>query len=127
MSARTVANVIERWRERQAEFARWDALVDGAKLLGELLADLEAVEHSDTPVSLSIAAAQSGYSADHLSRLIRSGKLRDYGRKHAPRVRLSETPTKPRLAVSGPKLYDPAADARSLVELSAVRRNRNAS
>lgn len=123
----TVTQVMERWRERQAEFARWGAQVDGAKLLGELLSDLEAVEHSDAPVSLSAAAAQSGYSTDHLSRLIRSGKLTDYGRKHAPRVKISECPTKPRLAVWGPKSYDPRADARSLVELSAVRRKRNAS
>lgn len=115
MSARTIGDVIERWRERQAEFARWGAQVEGAKLLGELLSDLEAVEHSDTPVPLSVAAAQSGYSADHLSRLIRSGKLTDYGRKHAPRVKLSECPTKPRLAVWGAKAYDPDADARSLV------------
>lgn len=122
-----IADVIERWRGRQAEFARWGAQVDGARLLGELLADLEAVEHSDTPVSLSVAAARSGYSADHLSRLIRSGKITDHGRKHAPRVRLSECPTKPRLAVWGPKAYDPGADARFLVELSAVGRRRNAS
>lgn len=126
-SLRTIGDVIERWRERQAEFSRWGAHVDGAKLLGELLSDLEAVEHSGTPVSLSIAAAHSGYSADSLSRLIRSGKLTNYGRKHAPRVRLSECPTKPRLAVPGPKLYNPDADARSLVELSAVRRKQGAS
>lgn len=110
-----ISDVIERWEAKRGEFARYSAQVDGAALVTEMLADLESLAACETAVSLSVAAAQSGYCADYLSRLIREGKLTNYGRKHAPRVRLSECPTKPRLAVSSQKSYDPRADARSLV------------
>jgi hypothetical protein len=46
-------------------------------------------------VSLTEAARAKGYTPDHIGRLVRQGKLKDYGRPKAPRVRLSELPRKP--------------------------------
>lgn len=60
-------------------------------------AELDAALAAESAVllSLSEAARVTGYSADHFSPLIRVGKLQNYGRKHAPRVRLAELPRKP--------------------------------
>ncbi|MFZ5625226.1 MAG: hypothetical protein ACOY71_12525 [Gemmatimonadota bacterium] len=41
----------------------------------------------DEPLTLKEAARLTGYSIDHLCRLVREGKLANVGRKHAPRVR----------------------------------------
>jgi hypothetical protein len=82
---------------RRAELARWGALVQGDRLIDEVLADLDEVEreHHGRLLKLAEAARTCGYSADHLRVLIRAGKLNDYGRPHAPRVRLDELPVKP--------------------------------
>lgn len=45
-------------------------------------------------VSLSEAGSLCGYSDDHLGKLVRAGILKNYGRKHAPRVRVAELPQK---------------------------------
>ena len=48
----------------------------------------------DEVVTLVRAAEISGFSADHLGRQIREGKLANAGRKNAPRLRLSDLPLK---------------------------------
>lgn len=58
----------------------------------ELEASLQAGAHEI--VTLDVAANESGFSADHLGRLIRQGKLRNYGQKRTPRVRLADVPRK---------------------------------
>ena len=73
--------------------------------------DLEAtlVERDDTTFSLVEAARESGYSADHLGRLVRDGKIPNAGRPGAPRIALKDlprkahTPTEPRLAHTPPR------------------------
>jgi hypothetical protein len=45
-------------------------------------------------LTLHGAAQISGYSADHLGRLIRQGTLRNVGRPRAPRVRRGDLPRK---------------------------------
>jgi hypothetical protein len=82
---------------RRAELARLGALVQGDRLIDEILADLDAVEREvkGKLVKLSEASRACGYTTDHLRVLIRAGKLTDYGRPHAPRVRLDELPKKP--------------------------------
>lgn len=82
---------------RRAELARLGALVQGDRLIDEILADLDAVEREAQGklVKLSEASRACGYTPDHLRVLIRTGKLTDYGRPHAPRVRLDELPRKP--------------------------------
>jgi len=82
---------------RRAELARLGALVQGDRLIDEILEDLDAVEREQRGklLKLSEASRACGYTADHLRVLIKAGKLTDYGRPHAPRVRLDELPAKP--------------------------------
>ncbi len=86
---------------RRDELARLGALVQGERLLDEVLAELDAVarEANGKLLKLSDAASACGYTADHLRTLIKAGKLTDYGQPHAPRVRCDELPLKPGHAV----------------------------
>src|SRR5436309_8589118 len=73
----TREDFVTRWRSRQSEWARIGALVDGARVCEDVLQDFEAVARAedDAALTLSEAAAASGYSSDHLRRLHRLGKL----------------------------------------------------
>ena len=104
-----------RWRTRQTEWARVGALVDGARLCEDVLQDFEAVTRAedDAELSLSEAAAESGYSSDHLRRLHRLGKLPAYRKGRNLFFRSGDLPRKP----TAPNLsqYDPVADARRVI------------
>jgi hypothetical protein len=97
---RALNDLRARWRARREEFARFQAAVDGAALCDELLADLDeticAVD--DELLTLSQAAKVSGYSADHLGRLVRDGKLPNAGRPYSPRIKTQCIAAKTRLA-----------------------------
>ena len=58
--------------------------------------DLEAtlVERDETTFSLVEAARESGYTADHLGRLVRDGKIPNAGRPGAPRIAIKDLPRK---------------------------------
>ncbi len=76
-------------------------------------------EHAEERLTLAEASARSGYSQDHLARLIREGRLPNAGRPHAPRIRAADLPTRRsrqnNVVVSkGPRVYDPVADARAI-------------
>jgi hypothetical protein len=90
----TREDFVTRWRTRQNEWARIGALVDGARVCEDMLQDFEAVTRAedDAELSLSEAAAESGYSSDHLRRLHRLGKLPAYrkGRPVLPLERFTE-------------------------------------
>lgn len=113
------AEVVARWTARRNELQKLGATVDGAKICDEFLADLAALATSEGFVTLTEAARHTGYTADSLSRMIREGRLTNHGRKHAPRVRVSECPKKPArpegLAGRYANAYHPDTDARSLV------------
>lgn len=86
--------------------------------LEQAAAELEDALHSATAhvVTLEQAATVSGYTADHLARLLRTGRIPNAGRRNAPRIRVGDLPSKQRSvarATSG--TYDPDADARSLM------------
>jgi hypothetical protein len=68
-------------------------------------------------LTLAEAARRTGYSAEHLARLIRQGKLPNAGVPNRPRIRAGDLPRRPdrALAASAPAAYDPAADARTLL------------
>jgi hypothetical protein len=102
------------------------AQVDGAVLCREVLQDFAKVLAAETEelLTLRAAAALSGYSEDHLGRLIRTQAIANAGRPGAPRIRRGDLPRRPvRVARGGAKAYDPDADARSL----AIRRKEMAS
>ena len=81
-------------------------------------------EEADESLTLAQAAARSGYSADHIARLVREGRLENVGRRGAPRVRAGDLPARPhprRVVAPPPSGYDPGADARSLLSRQGGR------
>lgn len=52
-------------------------------------------------VNLQEAAAISGYTADHIGKLVRDGKVENLGRLNSPRVRVADLPRKPRRLTGG--------------------------
>ncbi len=92
------------WR-RQAKALRRYGGETPAVVLDRCAADLEDTlrERDETTLSLTQAARESGYSADHLGRLVREGKIPNAGRPGAPRIARRNLPRKtgagkPRLA-----------------------------
>jgi len=85
---------------------------------------VEQVEHAltlraDERLTLAEAAFRSGYSPDHLARLIREGKLPNAGRPRAPRIRAGDLPSRGAahhgvVVINGVRTYDPATDARAI-------------
>lgn len=94
---RSLHAIIDRWKERRDLYRADAALVSGEKIADQVIQDLEAALHADADelVTLTQAATESGFSADYLGRLVRSGKLANHGRKNAPRVAVSDLPRKP--------------------------------
>ena len=106
---------IARYRARQEEYRRVGALVNGVQLLDDVIADfgLLCQEEDDAELTLEEAAFESGYSSDHLRRLVRLGRLHAYRRGRRLFFRRADLPKKPG-NVDGlrPDGYDPVADAR---------------
>jgi len=70
-----------------------------AQRVEEIVAD-----ESEQLLSLREASAMSGYSADHLGRLIREDTIPNAGRKGSPRIMRQDLPMKPGImATAGPK------------------------
>lgn len=119
----TRQDFITRWSARRDELARLGAQVDGAKLCDEVLADFEAVITAEDEALLGLqdAAAHSGYSADHLRRLHRLGKLA--ARRDGRRLffRAGDLPKKTTVVDAYPfKAYDPIADARRVATRTSL-------
>ena len=93
------------WQRRRAEWKRLGAHVEGVAVADEILADLALLEQceGDEILSLAAASSESGYSSDHIARLIRKGTIPNAGRPNAPRVRRGDLPRKPTILQSQPK------------------------
>ena len=123
----TLAELRARWEERRDEYARLDVRVHGAKLVDQLLGELQQLgaNRDDDLLGLTHAATACDYSADHLGRLVRDGTLTNYGRPRAPRVRRGDLPRKtdhastdrddPACAEGTAGVRSPSQIARSLV------------
>jgi len=116
----TREDFLTRWRTRQSEWARIGALVDGARVCEDVLQDFEAVTRAedDAELSLSEAAAESGYSSDHLRRLHRLGKLPAVRKGRSLFFRSGDLPKKPTAPNFVP--YDPVVDARRVTSNAAT-------
>src|SRR4051794_20883221 len=74
-------------------------------------------DHTEELLTLAEASARSGYSQDHLARLIRDGRIPNAGRRGSPRVRAGDLPVRiasqharGEIVVSDrSRIYDPAA------------------
>lgn len=114
----TLAELRAKYEAMAGEFARYGALVDGAKLCRAVAADTAAVECAAGAEILTLAQARavSGYSDRALREMIATGKLENVGRKHAPRVRAGDLPRKAAPAAPRPATgYSADADALRLM------------
>ena len=80
------------WLARAKELDPYNA--GAAHAYRTAAADLSAARRAlaDEVLTLDEAAEASGYSKDHLERLIRDGKIPNAGRLHAPRIRRHDVP-----------------------------------
>ena len=96
----TETEFIAKWEARAAEYEQVGAQVSGATLCRTFLEDLSRLRAAseNRVLSLTEAAASCGYSAAHLARLVKQGKLRTL-RSPQSRGRLSfrqgDLPRKP--------------------------------
>ena len=101
----TVRSLPATWRRRAKALRRYGS-EPPAVTLERCAAELEdtIADRDETTFSLVEASRESGYSADHLGRLVRDGKIPNAGRPGAPRIALKDLPRKahappePRLA-----------------------------
>jgi hypothetical protein len=93
----TSDDLLAKWSGQAETLRRLGAHVDGAKLIEAILADLEAVARAEAAQALTLdeAARESGYSAEHLGKLLRVGTIPNAGRKNAPRILRRHLPYKP--------------------------------
>ena len=93
--APTVEGLPADWRRRAKALRRYGGETP-ATAIERCADDLEAtlVERDETTFSLVEASRESGYSADHLGRLVRDGKIPNAGRPGAPRIALKDLPRK---------------------------------
>lgn len=90
-----LADLVPGWRERAKILQPFSP--SAAEAFTQAADDLERAlrEAYTDAVDLQKAAEYSGYTPDHLTRLIRQGRLRNVGRKFAPRVLRQDLPIKP--------------------------------
>lgn len=105
-----------RWRERAATL---EAYVPAAAVaFGSCILDLQtALASGGELLTLTEAANDCGYSADHLSRLVRRGAITNHGKAGRPLVRRQDLPRK----APGAHLADARRAAADVVALHLER------
>jgi hypothetical protein len=91
-----LAEIKAKWETLRADGGRLGASVSLAAIAADVLADLaqltdRSAEQTVTPKEASLAR---GFHVESIHRMIRAGKLTNYGTRRRPRVRLSECPQK---------------------------------
>lgn len=94
----------QRWRATADSVRRYDP--DLARFFEAVAEDLDVYEREYHLEALTLeqAAQESGYSKDHLSRLVVEGRIENVGKKGAPRTRRGDLPRKPKPAERTPRL-----------------------
>jgi hypothetical protein len=96
----TAGALVAKWSSEAEGLRRRQALVSGAEIINEFLADFGRVQaqKEEEVLTLLQAAEASGYSGAHLARLARAGKLktlRPVGSGGPLTFRRSDLPQKP--------------------------------
>ena len=117
----TPAELPDQWRALAKQLRRLGADAQ-ARILDFCADDLIAsfARAGDELLSLRSAAQESGYSADHLARLLREGKIPKSGHKAKPLIRRRDLPQKARKrkedpCFSPPSGYDPGRLFRDII------------
>lgn len=116
----TLHKLADKWRDEAIVLRSRYADERSAALIAAMVREFEdALDAADVLLNLQQAAAESGYSASHLGRLVNEGKVPNAGRKNAPLIRRSDLPVKPglRLRAPAPSFYETRNDriARAIV------------
>ena len=110
----------EAWRSRADDIRRFSAAAAAAFEQAADQLERSLTEVADVLLTLQQAARESGYSPDHVRRMIREGKVPNAGRPNAPRVRRRDLPRKPqRLPSSEEPVHVQAASSRQVVRAVA--------
>ena len=96
--------LIEAWRDRAGHLRRYAPEVAAA--WEDAATELEEHDHRHGQEELTRdeAAKESGYTPDHISRLIAEKRIKNVGRKGKPLVRRGDLPRKPKPAERTPRL-----------------------
>ena len=86
-----------KWAARRAEWEKLGALVSGAKMCEEFIADFENVltSHDEAVLNTNQAAAMTGYSRAQLLRQYKEGRLRGHKKGKHVFFRAGDLPRKP--------------------------------
>jgi hypothetical protein len=117
-----LTGLVARWRQT-ATLLRDEGCQDAAKNKERCADELERClnDLGNTALSVQEAARESGYSEEHVRRVLRERPALNCGRAGKPKIRRCDLPRKPAAVVrAGPAAYDPAADARSLMSRQGV-------
>ena len=114
-----VISLTAEWKGERAEACEAIGDTRGAIMYRRLAEEVEQALRASAADTLTLqeASAESGYSADHLGRLLRQGKLPNAGRPKAPKIRRADLPQKPGAA---PRSH--GRNARETASLSAITR-----
>ena len=123
----TPRDLVSVWRQR-AEMLRQYGAEQAARTAETLADELESTLRSqdDECLTLDEAAEASGFSRDHLSRLIREGKIPNAGKPHAPRICRADLPRKTGRTLLVAGRYGDLADARGRIVRAVVHAERGA-
>lgn len=104
-NAQRTVGLVEKWRAAATTLRGYGAEPQ-AVTLEHCAAELEeaAEEWAAQPLTLSEAATLSGYSEDHLGRLVRENKVPNAGRPGAPRIAREHLPIKAGVARDKPRV-----------------------
>lgn len=113
--------LLTRWRDRAEELQPFaSAAAEAFRRAAQELEDALAEQHLQV-LSLQEAAAESGYSVDHLAREIREGRIPNAGRKGKPRIRRRDLPRKPgHVPVAQQRLRNPSSTAGARARRAAL-------
>ena len=91
------------WRSRAKALRRYGS-EPPAIALERCAEELDATirDRDETTYSLVEASRESGYTADHLGRLVRDGKIPNAGRPGAPRIARRDLPRKAQTQTESP-------------------------
>lgn len=126
----TLAELFLKWTARREEWGALSVSVSGAAIAEEVLSDITAASTAagEVTVTPTEAAAATNYHPESIARLVRTGKVKNYGTKHRPRVRLSELPKKTAasrepsdIAQTGPSGASSRARAKNITPSSIAR------
>jgi hypothetical protein len=86
-----------KWAARRAEWEKLGALMSGAKMCEEFIADFENVltSHDEAVLNTNQAAAMTGYSRAQLLRQYKEGRLRGHKKGKHVFFRAGDLPRKP--------------------------------